>query len=290
MLFRSFKAKATNANGIDLSSVVMPVKIASGSGVTVASTLLDDYVIMSSSVQTFEMMFVCPVVAGYCNLKFQYGNFPAGTSIMIDDVVIEEVTNPLTSGNLCNGDFESVSFGKSAGSLSGYDSFNNTDVLTSTGWTQLKPAGSGDSFSANASSYDPITGAKSYQLQIKTGAPIGVNNAAYMVGWAFCPAVGFKYTCTFKAKSSIAVANMGVKLISYNGAIVNSDSPTAYDLTPSAKSFTFTSNTVTDYSFYYLLCFQVGTLPPSAYIMLDDVVLYQSDISSGLKLISERMM
>jgi len=284
----TFKAKATNANGTDLSSVVMPINIVTGSGITPVTKLLDDYVIMTSSVQTFELMFVCPVVAGYCNLKFLYGNFPAGTSIMIDDVVIEEVTNPLTSGNLCNGDFESVAFGKPAGSLSDYASYNNASATTSTGWTQFKPNGSGDSFSANASSYDPITGTKSYQLSMKNGAPVGANNAAYMVGWAFCPAVGFKYTCTFKAKSSIATANMGVKLISYNGAIVNSDNPTAYDLTPTAKSFTFTSNTVTDYSFYYLLCFQVGTLPPNAYIMLDDVLLYQSDISSGLKLIYER--
>jgi hypothetical protein len=68
--------------------------------------------------------------------------------------------------------------------------------------------------------------------------------------------------------------------INSNGGIVNFDNITGIALTTTAQTYTFTSNAISDYSAYYILCFQVGTLAASKSVIIDDVQLYIAELET----------
>ena len=204
----SFKAKATNAADM---TVKVTNLTATGTAVTTQTASL------TSTVQSFEFTFANANLCSYNFLVFQYGNFATGTVITLDDVAVEEVTSPLTTGNLCNGDMEAdVAAGtaKVATAIPGYNGF------LSSGWTVEYLTGTLNGYNAYITANNFITGVKS--MTMKMGTTPGATNASYMLSWPFAAVVGKKYTCTFSAKTDVTGGfNAGIKLISFNRVYID---------------------------------------------------------------------
>ena len=265
----TFKAKASIADN-------MTVQITNS---TLTGTLVTSHTFaLTTSVQTFTWTFDNTNLCPYNFLQFQYGNLPSGTIVYLDDISVEEVTSPLTDGNLCNGDFEAnYALGRPVYVLTGY----STSQEPNSGWSMFKLSTQAGSLIGYLTPNYPISGSKSLQFNIGTCSS-GATNASYMTGWAFTAVMGKKYTCTFKAKVSTGTFNAGIKLISYDGSVTNFDNINGVALTTTAQTFTFTSNAISSTSFFpfYILCFQYGNLTPGVNITIDDVQLNIADLET----------
>jgi hypothetical protein len=280
----SFKAKATHTTA-DISALTLGVKVVMSSldGILPADlpVSMDESTKLNATAQSYDFTFSTTSVFACNLLYFNFGNYPVGTEIIIDDVVVEEVTFPtLTDGNICYGDFETTCLtSKWNGALNTtpYTQYADKDPATACGWNTFRPSGQAFS-SGGQSTATPITGLKSYRISM-AGEP-STADSAYMFAWGFVPVLGSTYTCTFKAKSSVDFS-AGMKIMAYDAkGARTSDKTACFAVTSTAQTFTYVSDPVKYWAFFQMLCIQYGTLPQNATFTIDDVVLKQSSAGS----------
>lgn len=207
-------------------------------------------------------------VGGDWAFNIYFGHISAGTKIWIDDVKIEEVANEttgkLTDGNMCNGDFEA-------------DVPNSGADLIAGGWRTYYTDPAKMTFAIDNTT--PISGKRSFKGTCITPGSAGWNT---QIIWNFCPVVGLKYSIEFKAKATANVPIV-VEAIDDWPERPNSVAYLNFDVTTSVNTFKADCpNVVTEYDLYTYI-FWLGNLPANNSIWLDDIKIFQTDLSSGIQ-------
>lgn len=228
---------------------------------------------ITTAAENYEMVVTNEMgVGGDWSFVFYYGHLAAGDKLWIDDISIEEIpneiTNKLSDGNICNGDFE-------------VDIANSGTDLIAGGWRTFNADPAKTTFIIDSAT--PISGKKSFK---GTATKEGTAGWHAQIIWNFCPVVGQLYTLEFKAKAS---ENVGIVVESIDDWPVRDNAMCylTYDLTPSVQSFkTDIEIAVTEYDTYTLI-FWLGNLKAGKSIWLDDIKLYQTNTLSEVQLTFE---
>lgn len=283
----SFKAKASAACNIQ----GFVVQAFNPFGMLASSS----NIYLTTSTQSFSYYVNSISLSGLCNFVFNYGNVATGTTIWLDDIVVQE-SQPLTSANLCNGDFEN-SMNNALCTPSGYNyNFRSTGTSTSNenqyfyGWTNLRLSTVSDTalicFDA---SVNKIAGAKSLKFtKVASGSQHTLTSQDLRFAWLFAGVRSKYYTISFKAKSSVNL-NIGVAISNMvtntNLVAVNYLKEQTLSLSPVVKTYICSTTTpINQTDNRCVLAFCLGMLPANASVWIDDVNLMEGESVSGLSL------
>jgi uncharacterized protein YjdB len=244
---------------------------------------------VTTSTQTFTYNISSVTMSGLCKFAIYYGNVPTGTTLWLDSVVVQE-SAPLSSVNLCNGDFETT-MNNAMYTPTGYI-YNFRSSGTSTkpenqyyyGWTKLKLATVTDTAAiVFDNSAAKISGAQSLKFTtISNGTVHAFKNTDHQLAWVFAGVRNSNYTISFKAKSTV---NTNVGLMMSNWGTVNYIPEKTIALTPSVQTFAFSTSTVINQTDNRtIMSFLLGLLPTGQSVWIDDVNLVQGSPVSSISL------
>jgi hypothetical protein len=206
------------------------------------------------------------------DIEFDFGHLIAGDKIWLDDVVVEEVTDPLTDGNVCNGDFEEDVVN---------ESYYGSSLLY--GWT-IRLENGVSMITYEIDETNPIAGEKSMKLSNWSGTVgDGWENA---LNWVFRPVYGKQYTLDFKAKATEPFILTAEAWDFWdNGGRSNPLFSETFQITDLIQTFQLSApaNAVVQYGESYYLSFQLANIPNNASLWLDDIRLYQWDQFTGIR-------
>jgi hypothetical protein len=208
-------------------------------------------------------------VGGNWAFFFYYGHLNVGDKLWIDDVVIEELvnetTNKLTDGNICNGDFEA-------------DVPNSGADLIAGGWRTFNADPAKTTFAIDNTT--PISGTRSFKGTSITAGTAGWHS---QIIWNFYPVVGQKYSIEFKAK---ATENVGIVVEGIDDWPERPNSMAFLNFDVTTALTTFKANFGVEATEYdnYTLIFWLGNLSAGKSIWLDDIKLYQTNLQTGVKI------
>jgi hypothetical protein len=256
----SFKAKAS-----------VPVRILTTIAQSYApwTYLYSEYFELTTNVQTFSYTVKSADASGLCRLMFNYGAIASGASLVFDDISIVETTNPLSAGNLCNGDFET----DLPNAI--YNSPTYTNALVN-GWTKAELTNASPSMNVVVDDKKPISGTKSLKV-IATGSPSDFPESKELaMVWLFAGVKDAHYTVSFKAKAS-APCTIGLALQAWAWTSKPSCdyiSEKPCNLTTAVQTFSFdTTAPFLNPDGRNLLKFLLGKLPNGVSVWIDDVVV-----------------